>query len=303
MIKRAWGRVLLPFIFMLLFLPIVSSASNLTDIKIIKTESYLKIDFVFDSEVSVYSTQTDISMENFFLNFKDSKSSLSSKSFDVGISPVFKIEIDSEKPLKVSLRMIFPRLPEIKKDGNVISLNFKRYEKKADFVFTDTDLGFAANYIAEMMGISIIVDQQVKKIPVSLNLRNASPEDAFIDILKTHGKLGYVILPDQTLYVSSTAKLLERFGDKILMWKIYDFSEYSFVVKKFIVGILKDLIDSLKKPDEDYIFIPIPKENDKVELKNVADITTQGGFIMDVEKLEDYFSELYNYKTLEEFIK
>lgn len=256
MIKRAWGKGLLLFVLIIFFVSIISFASQLKNIKVTKTEDYLKISFVFDSEVSDFSTRTNLSMENFFVDFKNSESSLNFRSLDVSISPVFRIEIDSKKPLKISMKMIFPRLPQIVKNGNTVIFSFKRYEKKADFVFTDTDLRFVANYIAEMMGISIIVDQQVKALPISLNLKNASPEDAFIDILKTHNDLGYVILPDQTLYISGVSNLMERFGNKVLIWKIYDFSDFSPTTKKFIRETLSNLFNMMKQPNESFVVIP-----------------------------------------------
>jgi len=303
MIKRAWGKGLLLFILIsILLLSMVSFASKLKDIKVNKTENYLKINFVFDSEVSVFSTRTDLSMENLFVDFNDSESSLKFKSLDVSISPVFRIEIDSEKPLKISLKMIFPRLPEISKSGNTVTFSFKRYEKKADFVFTDTDLRFVANYIAEMMGISIIVDQQVKSIPVSMNLRNASPEDAFIDILKTHNDLGYVILPDQTLYVSSTANLMERFGNKVLIWKIYDFSDFSPATKKFIRETLTNLFNMMKQPSESFIVIPPsefhPSQITEVSTTTELSIPEIGTFLVLLKakkETHDKFEEIVSY--------
>lgn len=269
MIERAWGKTLLLFSLMILLVG-VSFAVNLVDIRISKTENELKAELIFDSEVSSYSTTTDLSLENFTLNFKDSKTLMKEKSLDVGISPVFKIEIGSN-PLQISFRMIFPRLPEIKKSKNVLSLTFKRYEKKADFVFSDTDLGFVGNYIAEMMGISIIVDQQVRGLKVSMNLRNSSPEDAFMNILKTHDNLGYVILPDRTLYVSNVSDLTQKFGEKILLWKIYDFSDYSTVTKRFIRDTISNLFNMMKQSSESFIIIP-PSE---YQVSQISEIPTQ----------------------------
>ena len=249
-----WGILFILF----LFISMTAFSNQLVDLKIKPRDGSIDIVLCFDTLPTEYSTESDISFENFQIKFPNYTSGLLYRNLQVWISPIYEINVETQgENLKLSIRLVFPRKPKIRMEGKSVILNFKRSTKRADFIFPDWDIRMVIRYISEMLGISMIVDPNLNLGgKVSMNLRNITAEDAFIYLLKTYDDLGYVILPDGTIFLSDFNNLVKRFGDKVLVWRVYDFSDYSESAKEMIKAVINDLLSAIKEPTEKIIMIP-----------------------------------------------
>ncbi|RKX51473.1 MAG: hypothetical protein DRP30_07890, partial [Thermotoga sp.] len=249
-----WGILFILF----LFISMSAFSNQLVDLKIKPRDGSIDIVLCFDTLPTEYSTESDISFENFQIEFPNYTSGLLYRNLQVWISPIYEINVETQgENLKLLIRLVFPRKPKIRMEGKSVILNFKRSTKRADFIFPDWDIRMVIRYISEMLGISMIVDPNLNLGgKVSMNLRNITAEDAFIYLLKTYDDLGYVILPDGTIFLSDFNNLVKRFGDKVLVWRVYDFSDYSESAKEMIKAVINDLLSAIKEPTEKIIMIP-----------------------------------------------
>ncbi len=223
------------WILMFMFISIILNASQLTKITPV---------FSTDSITFMLQLDTQLKQDDFVLEKNASGSIVSiylkgvtSTTFYLPIAygPVESMRVfEIREGTLILVHLLIPVEPTVQLAGNTLRITIPSSGKKVDLVLTaDSTFETAVKFLADELGINVVLSDSVKDQKVSLKLLQVSPEDALRNLLTIiriqNEPLAYSYMPDGTLHIGTKTDIAFRFGK---FWGIYDVTDREVVVEK-----------------------------------------------------------------------
>ncbi|AEH50961.1 type II secretion system protein GspD [Pseudothermotoga thermarum] len=156
----------------------------------------------------------------------------------------------------VLIHLLIPVEPSVEVLSNMVKVTFHCSSKKIDLVLTaETTLEMALKFLADELGLNIVVSENVKNQKLSLKLQQVLPEDALRNLLTTVRVQGeplvYSYMPDGTLHIGTSGEIAARFGK---FWGIYDVTDREKVAEK-LQSMLSPVTFITSLPNKALLFV------------------------------------------------
>ncbi len=222
----------------LCFLMIVFVTLNASQIVKI-TPTFLKDEISFlvqlDSQIKAGDVVVDKNASGSILSVYLKGVSSSTLYLPVAYGPVDSLRVfEIREGTLILIHMLIPAEPSIETLANSVKITIPISGKKVDLVLTaESTFETAVKFLADELGINVVVSDSVKNQKLSLKLQQISPEDALRNLLTTvkvqNEPLAYSYMPDGTLHIGTKSDIAFRFGK---FWGIYDVTDKQILVEK-----------------------------------------------------------------------